>query len=585
MLVYGDATRRESVARKLLRLRAALSAARASPPGIGRHGLLVDALIEAGELAQGMADARFEAAGRRDAPSPEADTAMALAMAMARLCARSWNTAFGCTPEPHEALLAASEQLLPAIDIDVKQPEGYAFYALYPESYLVAAQRLQCRPWRVIGLRSIGTSLAAIAAVALGDADPLTLRPVGHPFDRRVAWAGPSLARPGAHHAIVDEGPGLSGSSMAGVVRQLMSEGVAPDRIHLFPGHGNGPGPQASAETRELWTQAASHVAGFDELLLRAADPAHRLQSWVEAIVGPLYEPLEEITGGGWRNVHGGAPGELPPAHPWQERRKFLARSGSGTWLVKFIGLGHEARLRFGCAQALAEAGFCAGVAGLCHGFMVERWHAGMAPLSAARLGDGALRMRLVAHLADYIAFRARTFPAADGTGASLQALCDMGRHNSIEAFGSDGAHAWNRHRSRADALQQRVRRIRTDNRMHAWEWLASDERILKTDAVDHHAGHDLVGCQDAAWDVAGAAAELGLSAGELGLLLEGLSRQGCRIDAELLGFYTPAYLAFQLGHFRMAAADAPSPAEKMRLQAHAERYAQALRRHLAEQG
>jgi len=99
---------------------------------------------------------------------------------------------------------------------------------------------------------------------------------------------------------------------------------------------------------------------------------------------------------------------------------------------------------------------------------------------------------------------------------------------------------------------------------------------------VDHHAGHDLVGCQDPAWGVAGAAAELGLSTGELGLLIEGLSRRGCRIDAELLGLYAPAYLAFQLGHYRMAAPDASSSLEKARLEAHADRYARALRRHLA---
>jgi hypothetical protein len=49
-----------------------------------------------------------------------------------------------------------------------------------------------------------------------------------------------------------------------------------------------------------------------------------------------------------------------------------------------------------------------------------------------------------------------------------------------------------------------------------------------------------------------------------------------------LLGFYAPAYLAFQLGHFRLAAQDARSPIERRRLEAHGERYARALRRRLA---
>ncbi|WP_307701725.1 hypothetical protein [Variovorax paradoxus] len=99
---------------------------------------------------------------------------------------------------------------------------------------------------------------------------------------------------------------------------------------------------------------------------------------------------------------------------------------------------------------------------------------------------------------------------------------------------------------------------------------------------MDHHAGHDLIGCQDPAWDVVGAEAELGLHADESHALVDGLSRRGCFIDGELLGFYAPAYLAFQLGHFRLAAQDARSPTERRRLEAHGERYARALRRHLA---
>ena len=584
MLVYGDATRRESAARKLARLRGQLANARASPGGIGRHSLLIDALIEAGELVQGVADARFRAAGKRDAPSPETDAAMALTVAVARLCAQSWEAAFAHDLQqgPPEDLLAACEARLSSFELEVKQPEGYAFYALYPEGHFAAAKRLRPGPWRVIGLRSIGTSLAAITAVALDAPAPLTLRPVGHPFDRRVSLGDISLARPDAHQAIVDEGPGLSGSSMAGVIRQLRNEGVPADRIHLFPGHANGPGAQANDETRALWKQASVHVVGFDELILHAEHPAHRLQGWIEALVGPLQAPLADVTGGAWRCTHGDH-GDVPPAHPWQERRKFLAHSsGGGTWLVKFIGLGHAARQRFGCATRLAEAGLSPFVAGLCHGFMVERWHGEMAPLSPTRLQCAELRARLVERLADYIAFRARSFPAAEENGASLQALNEMGRHNSTEALGSGLAAAWDGLRSQAERLHGRVRRVKTDNRMHAWEWLADDSRILKTDAVDHHAGHDLIGCQDAAWDVAGAQAELGLTAEELSRLADGLLRRGCRIDPELLGFYAPAYLAFQLGHYRLAAQDARNPIEQRRLESQCGRYAQALRDQLA---
>ena len=81
---------------------------------------------------------------------------------------------------------------------------------------------------------------------------------------------------------------------------------------------------------------------------------------------------------------------------------------------------------------------------------------------------------------------------------------------------------------------------------------------------------------------MAGAAAEFGLAASEVAALRDGLLREGCAIDAELLDFYMPAYLAFQLGHSEMAVQDALLPAVRERLAALRERYACALRRHLA---
>jgi hypothetical protein len=58
--------------------------------------------------------------------------------------------------------------------------------------------------------------------------------------------------------------------------------------------------------------------------------------------------------------------------------------------------------------------------------------------------------------------------------------------------------------------------RAATDNRLHQWEWLIRDDgSILKTDAIDHCSAHDLVGCQDIAWDVAGAIVEFDFSASE----------------------------------------------------------------------
>jgi hypothetical protein len=90
---------------------------------------------------------------------------------------------------------------------------------------------------------------------------------------------------------------------------------------------------------------------------------------------------------------------------------------------------------------------------------------------------------------------------------------------------------------------------------MHAWEWLAGGDCILKTDGIDHHAGHDLVGCQDIAWDIAGAAIEFVLSRREEERLVERICALTRRpVQPELLQLMHACYAAFQLGCWHLAA-------------------------------
>ena len=51
--------------------------------------------------------------------------------------------------------------LLPSCQLTIKLPEGYAYYAVSPQAYRRAAEPLRGQIGAVIGLRSIGTSLAA----------------------------------------------------------------------------------------------------------------------------------------------------------------------------------------------------------------------------------------------------------------------------------------------------------------------------------------------------------------------------------------------------------------------------------------
>ncbi|MBV9892265.1 MAG: hypothetical protein JO090_15430, partial [Rhizobacter sp.] len=438
MLVYGDVSRRERAPAKLARIAGALERAAARAPGLARHGDLVEALLEAGELAQAIADREFRSAGDVDAAAPPTDAAIELTMALARRVAASWTSRFATTGAALADEIARCAALSPQDPLDVKQPEGYAFYALYPESYLVAARGLAPRRWQVIGVRSIGTSLACMVAAGLGTGAPLTVRPVGDPFARRVAADPARIDRDAEAYAIVDEGPGLSGSSLASVARWLMASGVAEGAIHVFASHRNGPGPHAAGDARSFWQRAGDdgriHTVSFDELSLEAATPAHRLDCWVRSVVGPLAAPLQEIGGGVWRSLRERDRAlPLPPAHPWQERRKFLAVADDGSrWLVKFNGLGRRGDAKLERARSLAAGGFVPRPVATCHGFVIERWCEGREPGLPLAL---ALRPAMVDRLASYLVQRLR-FAAPVEAGASLASLAAMARQNTEEALG-----------------------------------------------------------------------------------------------------------------------------------------------------
>jgi len=147
---------------------------------------------------------------------------------------------------------------------------------------------------------------------------------------------------------------------------------------------------------------------------------------------------------------------------------------------------------------------------------MLERWREDAATPQPAALLD---------QLARYLRFRMETFPAADEEGASLDELRQMARRNAGLELPPAAP----------------PRRVHVDGRLHAWEWLQlPGGRVLKTDAVDHSNAHDLIGCQDIAWDIAGAQVELGANGRAL--------CEATGTDPASLDFYVPAYCAFQIG-------------------------------------
>jgi len=475
--------------------------------------------------------------------------------------------------------------------LDVVVPEGYAVYGLYPETYLRAAARWReegAGVARVIGIRSIGTSLGAAVAAASGAELAVSVRPGGHPFARtldlgdrddrddrlgRELLAGAD--RGDIRFAVVDEGPGLSGSSFGAVADWLEDRGVPAEAIAFFPSHAGEPGPYASARHRERWRRARRCHCDFAELFVAPGSP-WPLARWVEDLTGPAAGAPRDLGAGRWRELLYPPGAERPPAHLQQERRKYLVTSGGRRWLLKFAGLGRYGEEKLALAAALAAAGLAPPVAGLRHGFLVGPWLDGARPLPLAPEVD---REALLDRVARYVAFRAASWPADPSLGASPAELQEMLEWNAGQALGEAAAplRAWRQHLPELTAL---ARPVHTDNRMHAWEWLVTPEgEILKTDALDHGAGNDLVGAQDPAWDLAGAVVELALDERERRRLVELAAQRGLNATPRQLAFYTAAYLAFQLGRCALAAQalDSTDPAEAAALRRAGEGYARRL--------
>src|SRR3569832_1221944 len=250
------------------------------------------------------------------------------------------------------AALATSEFVLKRLQrhedvrLRITVPEGYAYHGLYPEQYVGAAHA-----WArthtpepsgyamVVGLRTIGTSLAAMVAAVLracGYASvTTTLRPTGHPYARSTS-INARLVRRASAALIVDEGPGRSGSSMAATAQALVEAGLARGRIAFLPSHQGEPGPAAAERIREWWLNTPHHVGASRcskdaDLIALLFDPFSELD--------PVAR-IDEVGGGRGRRRAGGHMAEWPAVCAPFEAPKILYILRCGClFFVLFVGL------------------------------------------------------------------------------------------------------------------------------------------------------------------------------------------------------------------------------------------------------
>lgn len=508
-----------------------------------RRGSADDALsvlIAAGELESAICDAIFEG---RDGVDERASTLRDMSIDAAR---GYLDASAGRSSEPPSSTKIDVLRSMPLPrQIEMRLSEGYAYYALFPETYAASARRfrddLEPRRVCVIGIRSIGTSLGAVAAAALRpmtDVVSYTVRPRGHPFDRRIvldaslrgAWQ--EELQHGAWFAIVDEGPGLSGSSFASVICALRSLDVPSERIVLFPSWDPAPGQLRSDTARDAWRQHRRYVTSASDCGITP-----------EKLFG-VEHPTIDWSSGRWRAHVGIGEGRWPAVQPQHERWK--------TWLpadsrvLKFVGLGDYGQAAFERAQRLSSATtMTQTVAQIRYGFADLQFVDGKIARAPFSEDDAQA-------VGEYVGVRALEFRSRSPARAS--SMIAMIRTNVRELLGVDVL--------ASASAAMRVQRVfeeapasDIDGRMQAYEWLRTTAGLLKVDALDHGHDHFFPGPQNPAWDLAAASLELGLSDAGTRRMMHAYRRISGDTAAEArVPAYQLAYAAFRAGYASMAA-------------------------------
>lgn len=563
MLIYSDRSCPETTRAALHSLASCIDAAGAADRP--NHDDVVDALVAAGVFEAAAADAICP---HRESGVPVLRTlrraSECLGRALAESCTGTRNDARRWIREAERALCDVDASCLPST-LQLRTPEGYAFYALYPESYVDAAIEW-VRNRRVhhvicLGLRSIGTSLSAAVHGALlqqsVSSTTWTVRPHGHPFDRQVAiepdllreW---DLAR--ATFLLVDEGPGLSGSSLAGTAQCLARSGASPEQIVFLAAWRPDPVQLNSDTARDAWRRHDVITGGFERVRDR---------------VLPAGETRLDWSAGRWRHALLDVDC-WPAAHPQHERVKVVVPNAN---IVRFAGLGSYGRAACTRAARIAEAGYSPEPVSFRRGFLTLQFAPG-APATRSEV-DRALLDRA----ADYLAWLRRH--EATTSRASVENLAEMLAVNVREALGAEYVDA-------ATGLVENARvfdepAVAIDGRMLLHEWVRSGDSVMKVDALDHHRDHFMPGIADISWDVAGFVVEGGLGDSRRERFVQRYaSRSGDATIAERLPFYTAAYLAFRTGYCAMAEQSLTCAAERERFARARMRYERTLRHALA---
>ncbi len=513
MYVFRDGRRTVSGAELVSSLNDALCCWRSAPEHSASDRVLA-ALIAAGELECALLD--DAATGATHAASCNIASEITEALACAFLTGQRHSYA---------SILQCARQLGVGARYQVAVQEGFAYYALHPRKVAALLDTLELKSsMAVLGIRSIGVTLSAVACAALRlrgvECQRFTVRPSGHPYDRKLEltpefceW----LARArNAGFLVVDEGPGISGSSFLAVAEALTQCGIEAERIQTIGSRTVDPSTLRATNAVERWGRYRFHV----------------MQN---APLAPM-EAGESLSGGTWRRYFPCEDSIMPASWAPLEPAKFLARDERS--IFKFEGYGRYGEAIGTRANLLAECGFSPRYLGNQCGF-------GQYELVPGRvLKPCELSPELLRRMAAYLALRGSAFGSDTPQTRELETML---RWNWQLEFGEE--------LNDAESQLRAPRVVVCDGRMMPQEWLRTDSgELLKLDAGSHGDNHFFPGPCDIAWDVAGAIVEWELQ-GELRERFVGEyeARSGDAISTRLAP-YLLAYATFRMGWSKMAA-------------------------------
>lgn len=518
MWVFRDGKKRVPTVGLWNKLRAGLSA----------HAPPLTVLLRAGELEAALADQ-----GHPSGAIARVTDAAALALVREDAGVHSELAAPDGVPE----------------EITIGTPEGFAFYLLHPLSFRDLARQVHLAqaPAAVIGIRSIGAALSAVVAMTL-DAERITVRPTGHPYERATAitpaqqaWITGHVARDAMFY-VVDEGPGFSGSSLLSACEALAAAGVPAQRITVLC-------TVLPDPTRLIAPNAAQRWGRYRIFKTTPYLPAAvRDAKWYNADHWRMriYGGDESFWPGVWKNV---------------ETAKFLAPGDHR--LFRFIGFAHYGEAVLGRYQRLAQAQLGPAASGEVAGFAQFSMLGGAAfthPRWSDNIHDFSVR---------YLAVRLGLCAApAQEAEDNLAELRRMVHSNTQELLG--------------DALDPPLQLkypVFADNRMQPYKFMRTPSGMRKLDGAAHGDDHFFPGPCDIAWDIAGLIAEWDLSADACERWLRDYcASSGDRDIRSRLRGWTIAYLAFRCGYCLMGANAHANTGDGRRLLRDAERYGTLLR-------